>query len=71
MLAQALSLTGGPTLQFTDAGDIGSWAVSSVQAVVGAGYMQGFSDGTFRPLAPVTRAQAAAVLALLIDQGAP
>ncbi len=34
-----------------------------------AGYRKGFPDGSLRPLAAATRAQAAAVLALVLAQG--
>ncbi len=39
------------------------WAAGAVAAASAAGYLKGYPDGTFRPNAPVTRAEAAAVLA--------
>jgi hypothetical protein len=71
MLARALKLTGRSTLAFSDAGQIAPWALSSVEAVVAAGYMQGFPGGTFQPLGVTTRAQAAQVLARVIAHMAP
>ena len=49
--------------RFSDAGSVASWARAGVEAVVGAGIMTGFPDGTFRPRSVATRAQAAAVVA--------
>ncbi len=71
MLARALHLSAQSTLSFTDAAQIAGWAQAGVQAVVAAGYLQGFPDGSFQPLDPTTRAQAARVLALVIQHMAP
>lgn len=70
-LQRALKLSGGGALTFTDAASIDSWAQAGVAAAVAAGYMAGFPDGSFRPLAPTTRAQAAQVLAAVIAHLAP
>ncbi|MFM9280871.1 S-layer homology domain-containing protein [Paenibacillus jiagnxiensis] len=40
----------------------GHWAKASIDAAVNKGYLKGYSDGTFRPSAPVTRAEFAAIL---------
>ncbi len=71
MLARALKLPAGGAARFRDSGSISSWAAASVGAVVAAGYMAGFPDGDFKPLAPTTRAQAAKVIALLVRHLAP
>ena len=63
LLDRALNLPAGGSVGFTDIGQIDAYALPAVEAVVAAGYMQGFPDQTFRPLADTTRAQAAAVLA--------
>lgn len=34
------------------------WASGYITAAVNAGYVSGYSDGTFRPDAPITRAEA-------------
>jgi C1A family cysteine protease len=44
------------------------WSYQDIQAVITAGLMQGFPDGTFRPGEPVTREQLAAVLARLLEK---
>ena len=67
MIARALKLTGGSTLPFSDTASIAPWALADVQAAVAAGYMNGFPDGTFQPLGPTTRAQAAKVLDLALQ----
>lgn len=66
MLARALDLTGTSQLTFTDTDQIASWALPSVEAAVQAGYLRGLPDGTFEPLAPTTRADAAYVLAAVL-----
>ncbi|MFB5268098.1 S-layer homology domain-containing protein [Paenibacillus enshidis] len=40
----------------------GHWAKASIDAAVNNGYLKGYSDGTFRPNASVTRAEFAAIL---------
>lgn len=45
----------------------GHWSASFVQALVNRGLINGFPDGTFKPDAPLTRAQYAAVLAKTFD----
>ncbi|WGV28372.1 S-layer homology domain-containing protein [Halotia branconii] len=42
---------------------IGHWAAAFVEALVNKGAISGFPDGSFRPDAPITRAQYAAVVA--------
>jgi hypothetical protein len=71
LLARALRLSAATTLRFSDNGQIASWATGGVEAVVAAGYMNGFPNGTFQPTTPMTRAQAAKVLALVIGHRAP
>jgi parallel beta-helix repeat protein len=46
---------------FPDLG--GHWATTFVEALVSKGLISGFPDGTFKPDAPMTRAQYAAVIA--------
>jgi hypothetical protein len=42
-----------------------SWSAPAIAALSGRGVVDGFDDGTFRPQAPVTRAQMAALLVRL------
>ena len=71
MLSQALQLTGSGALSFTDVGRIASWARAGVGAAVTAGYLQGYADGSFHPLATATRAQTVTVLARVMAHLAP
>ena len=71
ILTRALKLTGTHALTFTDASRIAAWAKSGVEAAVSAGYLKGFSNGGFAPLAVATRAQTATVLARVMSQLAP
>ncbi|MBD2202120.1 S-layer homology domain-containing protein [Calothrix sp. FACHB-1219] len=41
----------------------GHWAVAFVEALVGKGLISGFPDSSFKPNAPITRAQYAAIIA--------
>lgn len=47
------------------------WARESVAGVARLGLMRGYGDGTFRPEAPITRAEVAAVLARYLVASAP
>ena len=64
--ARALGLGAGKAPAFQDAAAIPSWAAGAVAAAVQDGLLQGYPDGTFRPLQPVTRAEAAALLLRLL-----
>ncbi len=55
---------------FADAAKIRPWAADSVSALAARGMLRGLPDGAFHPQAPVTRAEAAALLArLLLEAG--
>jgi 2',3'-cyclic-nucleotide 2'-phosphodiesterase (5'-nucleotidase family) len=69
-LSSILARTAGlepaaPPYTFTDIA--GSVHAGNIQALADAGIIAGFSDGTFRPSAPVTRAQAASLIGRWID----
>lgn len=49
-------------LNFRDAAAIPSADQSAVAAAVAAGLLQGYPDGTFRPQAPITRAELATII---------
>jgi hypothetical protein len=71
LLARALKLTTSAAVTFTDSGRIDSWAAAGVDEAAAAGYVVGFPDGSFQPLGPTTRAQAAKVLAMVLRKSAP
>ncbi|NLJ34487.1 MAG: SH3 domain-containing protein [Firmicutes bacterium] len=54
-------------LSFKDAWQIPDWAQAAVATMVREGIMQGRGDGTFGPLTPVTREEAAVVLVRSLD----
>jgi len=51
------------TLSFTDLAKIGAWAQSAVARAVKAGFIQGDTEGAFRPNDAVTRAEMAVMVA--------
>jgi amidase len=68
-LARAFRLTRTGSTTFSDSQQIAPYAMASVKAVVAAHYMNGYPDGTFKPTASVTRADAAqALFAALKDR---
>lgn len=71
LLTRALRLTSGASPVFSDAARIDDWAQAGVQAAVSVGYVDGFPDGTFQPHGTATRAQAARVVAMLLEHGTP
>ncbi len=64
MLARALGLQPDPdpALAFADGAAIGDWAAGYVSAMVEAGLITGYEDGTFRPAARITRAELAVLV---------
>ncbi|MFD0670833.1 S-layer homology domain-containing protein, partial [Cohnella sp. GCM10027633] len=64
MLMNAIKPQGaGAALTFKDAAKIGSWAQKAVAQAVQAGIINGYEDGTFRPVGEITRAEMAAMIA--------
>jgi hypothetical protein len=68
LLARAMHLAPTATLDFSDVAQIDAWALNGVEKAVAAGYMGGFPNGSFQPLGTATRAQAAKVLAIVLQQ---
>ncbi len=70
ILVKAAGLT-TPTVgqaSFTDVA-VDYWAASYIDAAARAGYLKGYSDGTFRPDEKLTRAQAISLIMRLSKQG--
>lgn len=60
---------GRQIVQATTFPDIqGNWAQAFIEALASRGIIRGFPDGTFRPNAPVTRAQFAAMIRQAFEQ---
>ncbi|PZD97284.1 hypothetical protein DNH61_02700 [Paenibacillus sambharensis] len=56
------------TNAFTDQIEIAEWAKASVSSLVSSGALSGFPDGTFRPRAELTRAEAVTIISKLIQE---
>ncbi len=63
MLNKALGLTEKGEVNFSDVKE-GSWFYDAVAVAVKAGYCFGYTDGTFKPNATITRAEASVMIAL-------
>ena len=48
--------------KYKDATNVSTWAKNSVEGVLEQGYMNGYSDNTFRPKNNITRAEAVVTL---------
>ena len=59
--------SGGNPVPFTDKDRISSWALSAVTSVFQNGVISGYPDGTFRPAAKITRAEACPMIVNLIN----
>ncbi|MDD4802638.1 MAG: S-layer homology domain-containing protein [Syntrophomonas sp.] len=66
MTNHAFYFTKEASHSFNDVKD-GDWHSSEICKGIQAGYIKGYSDGTMRPDSPVTRQEAAAILARLLD----
>lgn len=57
-----------PQKQFKDGNQISEYAKAAVEAMTQAGIVNGYEDGTFKPNAYITRAEAAKLLAKIITE---
>ncbi|WP_128099890.1 S-layer homology domain-containing protein [Paenibacillus sp. DCT19] len=55
------------TLKFKDVPST-HWAATAINSAVEQGYLKGYTDGTFKPSSPVTKAEMASILSRLSDQ---
>ncbi|MCJ7855382.1 S-layer homology domain-containing protein [Lachnospiraceae bacterium NSJ-143] len=62
MLSKVISANTENTTVFADAKDIPTWAKPAIEAVTSAGYMSGYTDGTFQPNRVLTRAEAVSTI---------
>lgn len=58
----AFSLEAGEETEFSDSADISEYARDAVKKIKAAGIVSGYEDGSFLPLNPITRAEAAKIL---------
>ena len=71
VLQRLLGLEEVHVLMFDDHEEIGSWARVAVKTVVHAEIMGGYPDNTFRPVAPITRAETVTVLDRALQYSVP
>jgi hypothetical protein len=57
-----LEETTGETLGFSDSRDLQEWSRGLIQSLADAGVVNGFSDGSFRPQASISKGEVAAML---------
>ena len=62
ILVKAFGYSGGSSIAFSDI-ETNHWARSAIRAAVHVGMVSGYSDGTFRPDQPVSRAEVSAMVA--------
>lgn len=72
ILANLLKLPGEDgTLRFKDADMVSAWARQSVKAVTDVKVISGYPDGTFKPLQPITRAEAVVIVQRALEVEKP
>lgn len=67
MLNQALGLSNKVSIQFSDVRS-NNWCYGELQKAVSAGYIAGYTDGTFRPNQTITRQEAALMISRVVTQ---
>ncbi|MBT2292594.1 tandem-95 repeat protein [Paenibacillus albidus] len=59
---------GSETNKFTDHAETSAWAKDSMNVLTGLGVVKGYADGSYRPTKSVTRAEAATLIATLLER---
>ena len=70
VIARAFGVAGGTresVARFSDSGAVSAWALSTVGAMVDAGYVKGSTDGKLNPKSSITRQELAQVLYNILD----
>ncbi len=67
MFQRAYKINTEGLLSFTDTDSISEWAKTSITALVGAGVINGYEDGSFAPAASITRAEVVKILDGITD----
>lgn len=68
MVNKALGNAGTANVTFHDI-NMGNWYYNDVSKAVAAAFVAGYSDGNFRPDSPITRQEAAVMLARIVPAG--
>ena len=66
LINRAFQLEDGSSIGFSDVSS-SAWYRRDVEIAVKIGYIKGFTDNTFRPLAPVTREQLAVIIQRILN----
>jgi len=69
MLARTRTIQTGGTLPYIDTADVSDWAFDYVYTALVTGLMHGDAIGTFRPIEPISRAEAAAAFNRILGRG--
>ncbi|WP_158289661.1 S-layer homology domain-containing protein [Paenibacillus flagellatus] len=70
LINRSFGLTGEAAVDYPDV-TAGSWQHAEVAKALKAGYVSGYEDHTFRPSKPISRQEAAAIIAKLVELPAP
>jgi len=60
---------GDVPLTFIDADQVAKWGKAALAAVTAKGWMKGYADGSFKPAAPITRAELIVALDRVLSEG--
>ena len=69
MTYRAWQLTPEGKLGFSDSAEVSEWAKNEVATLASKNVINGYEDGTYRPAAPITRAEVAKIIAKAITLG--
>ncbi len=68
ILSRALASKSDTEVAFADKGDIAPYALDSIAVMNASGIINGYTDGTFKPMNSISRAESCAVLCRLLDK---
>lgn len=69
VIARLAGLKANEGMPFTDQAEIGSWAVDGVYTAYANGWVNGYTDGTFQPLADIRRDEAVKIFNGYLHRG--
>ena len=69
VIARLAGIQSNQGMPFSDAGDIGSWAVDGVYTTYANGWVNGYTDGTFKPLSNIHRDEAVKIFNGYLNRG--
>lgn len=69
VIARLAGIQSNQGMPFSDAGDIASWAVDGVYTTYANGWVNGYTDGTFKPLSNIHRDEAVKIFNGYLNRG--